>query len=309
VSRLVFQLAHDIAVNWTTNNPTLAAGEVGHETDTNKFKIGNGSVAWASLSYQGGGGSGDMLSTLTNTESVISGASSPAAWDTMYLCSGSSYTVSLPTSLTGLKNKLMGFRMDPGLSGLVTVDAGTGHLIDGVQTRMMWANEVALLKVNTDETNWAKVGGKSIPMASSLGMSGNQTFSAGTVTLLTCLSTNIYNSAPAAMQSAAKFTVLRPGKYLLCVVANLNQCSSDCQAGIYTYKNGVIGLPAIANPHGGGNGYPTANATFPLQLAAGDYLQPYGYFNTGSFATSFIYNDSATPGADNSFSLIEVPTW
>jgi len=48
------QLRRDTAANWTTNNPTLASGEVGFETNTNKFKIGNGSSTWSALSYFGG---------------------------------------------------------------------------------------------------------------------------------------------------------------------------------------------------------------------------------------------------------------
>jgi hypothetical protein len=48
------QLRRDTAANWTTNNPTLAEGEVGFETNTNKFKIGNGSTAWSGLEYFGG---------------------------------------------------------------------------------------------------------------------------------------------------------------------------------------------------------------------------------------------------------------
>lgn len=39
------------ASQWTTANPTLAAGEIGFETDTNKFKIGDGVNLWADLSY------------------------------------------------------------------------------------------------------------------------------------------------------------------------------------------------------------------------------------------------------------------
>lgn len=39
------------AAQWTSANPVLAAGEIGFETDTNKFKVGNGSTAWASLTY------------------------------------------------------------------------------------------------------------------------------------------------------------------------------------------------------------------------------------------------------------------
>ena len=41
----------DTASNWTSNNPTLLAGEFGYETDTKKIKIGDGSTAWQSLDY------------------------------------------------------------------------------------------------------------------------------------------------------------------------------------------------------------------------------------------------------------------
>ena len=43
----------DSAANWTAENPTLLAGEIGIESDTDKIKIGNGSTAWTSLGYQG----------------------------------------------------------------------------------------------------------------------------------------------------------------------------------------------------------------------------------------------------------------
>jgi Major tropism determinant N-terminal domain len=45
------QFRRDTAANWTSANPTLASGELGFETDTGLFKIGNGSTAWTSLSY------------------------------------------------------------------------------------------------------------------------------------------------------------------------------------------------------------------------------------------------------------------
>lgn len=45
------QNRRDTATNWTTNNPTLAAGELGYETDTKKIKVGDGSTAWTSLAY------------------------------------------------------------------------------------------------------------------------------------------------------------------------------------------------------------------------------------------------------------------
>lgn len=45
------QLRIDTATNWTTVNPTLLSGEVGIESDTGLFKIGDGSTQWTSLSY------------------------------------------------------------------------------------------------------------------------------------------------------------------------------------------------------------------------------------------------------------------
>ena len=47
----IIQFRRDTAANWTSNNPTLSAGEVGLETDTNAYKVGDGSTAWNSLTY------------------------------------------------------------------------------------------------------------------------------------------------------------------------------------------------------------------------------------------------------------------
>lgn len=47
------QFRRDTAANWTAANPTLAVGEMGVETNTGQFKVGNGSTAWNSLPYGG----------------------------------------------------------------------------------------------------------------------------------------------------------------------------------------------------------------------------------------------------------------
>ena len=46
---------YDTAANWTAQNPTLLAGEIGIESDTKKWKVGTGSTAWTSLVYAIGG--------------------------------------------------------------------------------------------------------------------------------------------------------------------------------------------------------------------------------------------------------------
>lgn len=48
------QSRNGTAAAWTAANPTLMQGEIGAETDTNRFKIGNGSTAWNSLGYATG---------------------------------------------------------------------------------------------------------------------------------------------------------------------------------------------------------------------------------------------------------------
>ena len=84
------QIRRGTASQWTSANPTLAAGEWGFETDTNKGKIGNGSTAWNSLSYilgvgdidgvtagtglTGGGTSGTVTLAIDSTVATLSGS-------------------------------------------------------------------------------------------------------------------------------------------------------------------------------------------------------------------------------------------
>lgn len=46
-----FKLRNDTAANWTATNPVLLQGEIGIETDNRRYKIGDGTTAWSSLSY------------------------------------------------------------------------------------------------------------------------------------------------------------------------------------------------------------------------------------------------------------------
>jgi hypothetical protein len=45
------QQRRDTAANWTSANPTLLAGEIGIESDTGYWKVGNGSTVWTGLTY------------------------------------------------------------------------------------------------------------------------------------------------------------------------------------------------------------------------------------------------------------------
>jgi hypothetical protein len=83
------QVRRGTAAQWTSTNPTLAAGEFGFETDTNKIKCGTGSTAWNSLGYigndgditgvtagtgiSGGGTSGTVTVSIDSTVATLTG--------------------------------------------------------------------------------------------------------------------------------------------------------------------------------------------------------------------------------------------
>ena len=76
------QLRRDTAADWTSGNPTLAAGEFAWESDTNRYKIGDGATAWNSLGYA------DTLSTLGDLSVTGSTISSPSNADLTLTTSG-----------------------------------------------------------------------------------------------------------------------------------------------------------------------------------------------------------------------------
>lgn len=52
------QIRRDTLSNWNSHNPVLAVGELGYVTDTDAFKVGDGSTAFTSLAYSNVGPTG-----------------------------------------------------------------------------------------------------------------------------------------------------------------------------------------------------------------------------------------------------------
>ncbi len=74
------QLRRDTAANWISTNPVLRAGEFGIETDTLKFKIGNGSSTWTQITAYANVTSSGLTTSLNDyiLEADLGNPSGPA---------------------------------------------------------------------------------------------------------------------------------------------------------------------------------------------------------------------------------------
>ena len=122
-----FQFRRGTAAQWTSANPTLAAGEPGLETDTGKFKVGNGSTAWNSLAYVGAG-------TVT---SVVAGTGLSGGTITSSGTISLSTPVSVANGGTGITSfgsgvaTWLGTPSSANLAAAVTDETGSGALVFG----------------------------------------------------------------------------------------------------------------------------------------------------------------------------------
>jgi hypothetical protein len=64
------QTRRGTAALWTSTNPILAAGECGLETDTDKFKYGDGVTEWADLEYASGTTAGALALLVDSSPAV-----------------------------------------------------------------------------------------------------------------------------------------------------------------------------------------------------------------------------------------------
>ncbi len=71
--KTIIQWRRDTAAGWNNADPVLAASEAGHETDTNKFKLGDGATTWSALPYVTTGAGGGTVAAETFDAFLLSG--------------------------------------------------------------------------------------------------------------------------------------------------------------------------------------------------------------------------------------------
>lgn len=73
------QMRRDDWLTWNSENPVLASGEIGFETDSGRFKIGDGSSTWGALPYfqNKTQNDSDILTSITAHADSIKGTGNP----------------------------------------------------------------------------------------------------------------------------------------------------------------------------------------------------------------------------------------
>jgi hypothetical protein len=228
------------------------------------------------------------------------------AFGKLHVCSGTAadYTVGLP-AVSGNSGKLIGFSMAAGLTRFVTLDGNSSETIDGATTRVMWAQETALLYC--DGSTWTKLSGKSRSMYCHMAPSANATLVSGTELKSTLNTTIADNSTRMADTTNGRMTVRRASIYNLAVSSRVSGASSNIVRflGIGRKNGSASDYTVQAEISVLSGGFAFAYLSIPLNLAGSDYFELWGLQDSGTNKTWA--GDGSTQ--QSNMSLIEVPQW
>jgi len=111
----LIQIRRGTSTEWTAVNPTLSAGEWGYETNTGRYKIGDGITGWTSLDY-----------SAVTPDSFVAGTGIGLTQGT----NGSTLTV----AVTGIPSSLV-TDFNSAVSGIVTsISVSSEQILDMVGT-------------------------------------------------------------------------------------------------------------------------------------------------------------------------------
>jgi hypothetical protein len=204
------QIRRGTASQWTSTNPTLAAGEFGFETDTNKLKCGNGSSAWNSLTYINN--DGDITGVTAGT-----GISGGGTSGTVTVSIDTSVTADLTTAQT-LTNKTL---TDPKIN--LAFDAETASYT------AVLANNGQMVTMNNASANTFSIptnASVAFPIGTQLNVlqigAGQTTIQAVTSGTTSILSTGATAAAPKLRARYSSATCIKAGTDLWYVIGDIS---------------------------------------------------------------------------------------
>ncbi|MBS0343378.1 MAG: DUF2793 domain-containing protein, partial [Proteobacteria bacterium] len=273
------------------------------------------SGAWTVFSS----GASDMLSPLTSAEISVTAAAN-ATLGRMHVCSGTSadYALTLPAA-SGNAGKLIGVRISSACTRWITVTGNGAELIDGINTRRMWAKESAILLC--DGTGWTKIAGRTVPLQCTMRRTTAFSVTQGAWRLLPMLTTVSDNASalatPLGDTTNGYVRCLRGGTYSVTGFAGLTGLANTTANGfgVINRKNSVPGGYSINDPQDD----PSAWNAMIKDSAGGAYGNVAGIFRgvlVGDSLACTIFNSdtvarNTTAAITNypSISVTEIPDW
>lgn len=128
--RTRIKLRRDTAANWTENNPILALGEPGIETDSNRVKYGDGVTAWSSLAYAGSSGDSTIGSSREDTlETVFAMLINQSDFSTVKSTNGTNWTGRTGLWITEQQGPAYGLEVDNSGTNMTDMALGNGCVV------------------------------------------------------------------------------------------------------------------------------------------------------------------------------------
>lgn len=192
--KVQMQQRRDTAAGWTSANPTLLSGEFGYETDSGKFKVGDGSTAWNSLGYIAGFSiSSYPLATADIADDAITGdklanditIANDLTVTNNLTVNGTTTTINSTTLQVDDKNIELGTVASPSDA---TADGGGITLKGTTDKTIKWYNSTGAWTFSThvdlSSAKEFRIAGTSVLSASTLGsgVTGSSLTSVGTIT-------------------------------------------------------------------------------------------------------------------------------